>query len=71
MMNDGTVKFYMTVAGTNPGTDGVGAPNADRCMGLTIDPNNGHVTALLQIKMMETRYFEPANYYDTLLMQFD
>jgi hypothetical protein len=47
MQNDGTVKFYLSIGGTNPAASSLGAPNQDRCMGLTVNPKNGLVTALL------------------------
>lgn len=73
MINDGTVKWYMTVAGTNPAitSTSTGIVNQDRCFGLTIDPKTEIVTALMQIKMGEVRTYYPGDFYDTLLLQFD
>lgn len=72
IINDGTVKWYMTLAGTNPDS-ATGAVNQDRCYGLTIDPKTSIVTALMQVKAKELRndnYF-PGDFYDTMLLQFD
>jgi hypothetical protein len=68
MDNDGNVKFYLKLSGTHPHFEATEAPNQDRCMGLSV---NGLVTALLQVKMKEIRYFSPGNFYDTTLMMFD
>ena len=40
-------------------------------MGLSINPENGYVTALLQVKMKEVRYFSEGDFFDTVLMMFD
>jgi hypothetical protein len=45
MDNDGSVKWIMTIGGTNPVST---ANSQDRCFGLTIDnANTGTFTALL------------------------
>ena len=71
IQNDGTIKFYLSIGGTNPMAATQDAPNQDRCMGVSLDPSNGYVTALLQTKMKEIRYFSPGNFYDTTLLMFD
>lgn len=71
MDNDGSVKWMMTISGTNPVTT---SKNQDRCFGLTIDnEKTGSLTALLQVKMKEVRSntYNPGDYYDTVLMRFD
>jgi hypothetical protein len=47
MQSDGTVKWFMKIAGTNPSST---SANQDRCYGLTVDGTTGDVTTLLQVK---------------------
>lgn len=71
MDNDGSVKWMMVIGGNNPSS---AASNQDRCFGLTINnANTGTMTALLQVKAKEIRSYNynPGDYYDTVLMQFD
>jgi hypothetical protein len=71
MDNDGSVKWMMSISGSNPVST---ANNQDRCFGLAVDNvNTGTITALLQIKMKEVRSstYNPGDYYDTVLMRFD
>jgi hypothetical protein len=44
MQSDGTVKWMMHIAGTNPVST---KKNQDRCYGLSVDATTGDVTALL------------------------
>lgn len=68
MQNDGAVKWYRKIAGTNPIRN---EPNQDRCYGLSVDQSTGYVTSLLQVKAKEIRSssLSRGDFYDTVLLR--
>lgn len=68
MQKDGSVKWFMKISGSNPDRTAV---NQDRCFGVTVEPTNNRITALLQVKAKEIRAFNPGDFYDTVLLMID
>lgn len=71
MQDDGTILWMKEIGGDNPVS---GQPQQDHCVGLSHDPSNGHVTALLQVKaesLRQSDFIFSGDFYDTVLYQFD
>lgn len=67
MKNDGLVKWYISLTGTNPS----GSPNQDRCMGVAYNPETFNVAVMVQGKMSQVRQSGKGNFYDQLLFLLD
>jgi hypothetical protein len=67
MKNDGTVKWYLSIAGTNPG----GLNDQDRCMGVAYNPETFNIAIVLQAKMSQLRSSTKGDFFDTILFLLD
>ena len=65
--NDGTVLFYLNIAGTNPVASKV---SNDECWGISTQ-TDGTFSAVLSIKMSEIRSATKGDFKDILLIRFN
>lgn len=70
MQKDGSVKWFMKIAGSHPNN---ALPDQDRCYGVTVNPESGYITSLLQVKAKEIRAssLSYGDFYDTVLLMID
>lgn len=67
MKNDGEVRWYVSIAGTNPS----GSPDQDRCMGVAYNPATFNLAVMVQGKMSQIRSNSKGNFYDQILFLLD